>query len=43
MQNLLDKVKFSLKYNTFFSVNGTLILVVVFPKTLPSRGAGQPT
>ena len=33
----------SLKYNTFFSANDTLILVAVFHKTLPSRGAGQPT
>ena len=33
----------SLKYNTFFSVNDTLILVVVFHKALSSRGAGQST
>ena len=29
------------KKNTFFSVNDTLILVVVFHKTLPSRGTDQ--
>ena len=32
---------YSLKYNTFFLVNDTLILIVVFHKTLPLLGAGQ--
>ena len=43
MQHLLRNVNLSLKYNTFFSVNDTLILVVIFHKTLPSHGAGQST
>ena len=41
--SLIYSTKLSLKYNTFFSVNDTLILVIVFHKNLPSRGAGQPT
>ena len=40
--SLIYSTKLSLKYNTFFSVNDTLILVIVFHKNLPSRGAGQP-
>ena len=42
-QHLLWNVKLSLKYNTFFSVNDTLILVVVFHKALSLHGTGQPT
>ena len=32
-----------LKYSTFFLVNDTVILIVVFHKALTLRGAGQPT
>ena len=42
MKDLIWNVKLVLKYNTFFSVNHTLILVVVIHKTLPSPGAVQP-